>query len=219
MSSNATVTVFDIDGTLVRGTLERGFIAHLMRKRLLGVSGLFRSLLFAFRYWPRFGLHVFKRNKAYLGGLSVAAVREQAKMYVADAWLARRKEPIWQRLEAHQQRGDEVILMSGTLAALADELAQCLGIQTVIATTCDVVGDGYGTAPPHRHPFAQEKAALLRTHLHAQRSRYSTIVAYGDSIHDQYLFDLADQVFCVDPDAKLRQLAQREQYTIIKGKD
>jgi FMN phosphatase YigB (HAD superfamily) len=62
------LAIFDIDGTLVRGSSERLFWRYLAARGRQGPKQVFSYLLFLLRYLPTGGIHTIKKNKAYLCG-------------------------------------------------------------------------------------------------------------------------------------------------------
>lgn len=215
ISPGVTYAVFDIDGTLVKGSLERGFILYLIRRRLLGWFSLWQSIRYLVRGFSRDRGHVFKTNKAYLAGLSTRRVAEEAGLFVENEWLRRGKRVVVDKLRAHVAKGDTVVLLSGTLSYLADAVATHLDVKSVIATICSETEGVFDTASPLQHPFGPAKARLLANWLQRDSTEVRSVVAYGDSIYDRFVFDMANDVICVDPDVRLRRLAAMRRYTIL----
>ena len=66
-------------------------MAWLLRRGHLGPYQVLSMVWFVLRWFPRFGRHVFKKNKAYLNGLPVSLVADEAREFVAsmpdDDWI------------------------------------------------------------------------------------------------------------------------------------
>src|SRR5687768_7840006 len=75
-SSPLVVAVFDVDRTLVPvTTTERIFIRYLLRKRVLGLGAVARTLLFmakSLRLRKTSPFEAIRRERAYLAGLHYA---------------------------------------------------------------------------------------------------------------------------------------------------
>jgi HAD superfamily hydrolase (TIGR01490 family) len=210
-----TLAIFDIDGTLVRGSTERRFWRYLFARRRQGPRQILAGAWFLVRYLPRYGIHVAKKNKAYLVGLTTAEVAALAADFVAREALPRLHEPAVQRLQQHLRSGDTVALLSGTLEPIARALAEHLGVQHVRATACAERDGRYLAHPPVVHPFGAQKvrsaaelAAELRTDL-----RLAT--AYADSVHDLTLLEAVGSPVAVRPDRHLLRAARANAWDVI----
>ena len=210
-----TLAIFDIDDTLIRGSTERRFWRYLFAQRRQGPRQLLAGAWFLVRFLPRYGIHVAKKNKAYLVGLETADVAALAADFVASEVLPRLYEPAVQRLQQHLRAGDTVALLSGTLEPIARALAEHLGVQHVRATACAQRDGRYLAQPPVVHPFgalklglAAELAARLGTDL-----RLAT--AYADSTHDLKLLEAVGSPVAVRPDRKLLRAARAKAWDMI----
>jgi HAD superfamily hydrolase (TIGR01490 family) len=210
-----TLAIFDIDGTLVRGSTERRFWRYLFARGRQGPRQVLAYVWFLLRYLPRYGTHVAKKNKAYLVGLTIDEIDKLAAEFVTAEILPQLYEPAMERLHQHQRHGDAVALLSGTLEPIARALAAHLGVEHVCATVC-VERDGrYLALPPERHPFGAEKlelAADLAARLGTDLRRTS---AYGDSAHDLALLEAVGSPVAVWPDQRLLHAARARDWDVI----
>jgi len=87
------LAIFDIDGTLVRGSSERMFWRYLAARGRQGPRQIFAYLLFLLRYLPTGGIHTIKKNKAYLCGLQSTEVEALAAEFVNTRLMKRLYEP------------------------------------------------------------------------------------------------------------------------------
>src|SRR6185503_10956454 len=76
------LAIFDIDGTLVRGSSERLFWRYLLMHGRQGPRQILAYLLFLVRYLPTCGIVTVKKNKAYLCGLRADDVAGLARDFV-----------------------------------------------------------------------------------------------------------------------------------------
>jgi HAD superfamily hydrolase (TIGR01490 family) len=210
-----TLAIFDIDGTLVRGSTERRFWRYLAKRGRLGPRQVAAYVYFLARYWPVFGVEVGKKNKAYLAWLRSDDIRALAGEFVVSEVVPLLYEPAVQRLRQHLLRGDAVALLSGTLEPIAAALADYLGVAHLRATVC-VERDGrYRAEVPEMHPFAASKvfaAADLAAEL-GQELRQAA--AYGDSRHDLALLKAVGTAVAVQPDEQLAEAAAANDWEVI----
>lgn len=209
------LAIFDIDGTLVRGSSERQFWRFLARRGRQGPSQILSYLLFLVRYLPTGGIHTIKKNKAYLTGLHRVDVEALAREFVVARLSRRLFQPAVQRLEQHLLRGDTVVLMSGTLDPIARALAGHLGVRIVCATLCSERHGRYLAQPPEIHPFGAAKLSLARQLAEQLGAKLENATAYGDSAQDLFLLDAVGEPVAVAPDRHLLETALAKDWEII----
>lgn len=208
--------LIDVDGTLIQGPYsESRFFRHLLTRGLLGPRQLAASVAFLPRYGLRYGRHVFKKDKAYVSGLSVAAVEAVAAEFV-DTILLRQVNPaLRQRLDRHAQAGDILALLTGTPEFIARPLAEHLSIPHVVATVCDQADGRFTAQPPRRHPFSAGKVTGAEELCWLLDIPLSQCVAYADSIYDLPLMERVCRAVAVAPDNALRSHAGQRGWEIM----
>lgn len=206
------LAIFDIDGTLVTGaSTEKRFFVELLRRGRIGPRQVLGALWFLLRYTPRYGRHVFKKNKAWLAWLPEAEVRALAEAWVRERLATSWFEPCCARLRRHQENGDTVVLLSGTPQFIAEAIARALGVAQVIGSDCVVERGRFRARPPRRHPFREEKLALVAALLRG----HEATVAYADSNYDLPLLAAAGTAVAVRPDETLAAHAAAAGWEII----
>lgn len=210
------LAIFDIDGTLIRGGSERLFWRYLAARGRQGPRQILAFLLFMIRYLPVGGIHTPRKNKAYLCGLAVDDVAVLARDFVAERLIDRLYEPAVQRLRQHQNRGDIVVLMSGTLHPIARALADHLGADYVCATVTSQRNGVFLAQPPEMHPYDAAKLNLVSRLAAELRFDLRQVTAYGDSKRDLFLLDAVGEPVAVQPDAKLLEVALERDWEIIQ---
>lgn len=210
-----TLAIFDIDGTLVRGSTERRFWRYLLAHRRQGPRQMLAYVWFLLRFLPRYGVHVAKKNKAYLVGLATDDVEALAAEFVAHDILPRLCGPAVERLHQHLRRGDTVALLSGTLGPIARALASHLGVEHVCATVCAERQGRYLARPPERHPFGAEKLELAAQLAASLGTDLRSTSAYGDSAHDLALLEAVGSPVAVWPDQRLLLAARAKDWDVI----
>jgi HAD superfamily hydrolase (TIGR01490 family) len=212
------LVIFDIDGTLVRGSSERLFWRYLWARKRQGPRQLLAFLAFFVRYLPIGGIHTSKKNKAYLTGFEAAEVEQLAADFVAVDLTRALYEPALTRLKAHLKRGDLVLLMSGTLQPIARALGDALGVEHVLATLCAESRGRLRAWPPARHPFGSAKVAFAREFAHQHGFDLGTVVAYSDSRDDIELLEAVGVPVIVRPDRTLLARALERNWELLSAK-
>lgn len=213
------LAIFDVDGTLVAGkSTEKRFIGWMLRRRHIGLRQLLAAAWFVVRWFPRYGRHVFRKNKAWLSGLAEDAVADEAAAFFTEKlhdedWIA----PAVAELRRHLERGDTVVLLSGSPQPIVDLLSRQFGVAEGLGTQCDVVHGRYTAAPATRHPFFDDKVALLSRICEQYGVAEKDVHAYADSRFDIPLLSRVGHPAAVCPDRRLAEWAMANNSRIIQN--
>jgi len=212
------LVLLDLDGTLLAGpSSEQLFILHLLRNGVLDARRIAAATAFLLRHARRYGLEVWKKDKAYLTGLEVARVAAMAEDLVRGTLLSRIRPRMRARMDAHRAAGDTPALLTGSLEIIARPLARALGIRHVRATRCAVAGGRFAADPPLCHPHDTGKLPPARELAAETGLPLEEAAAYGDSVHDIPLLEAVAHPVAVYPGPGLARTARRRGWEILDG--
>ena len=118
-------------------------------------------------------------------------------------------------IEQHRQQGDTLLIITATNSFLTEPIAEQLGIEHLIATDPEMV-DGRFTGKVAGTPsFQHGKVSRLQSWLNEHRQTLAGSIFYSDSHNDLPLLEKVDTPVAVDPDDKLRQVAQARGWKIL----
>lgn len=217
MSSAAKIgAFFDLDGTLLPApSLEWRFISWQLAHDEFSGRNLARWLGWCAKNILCDRTAALDGNKLYLAGLPTSLVKGWARSLEMNP-------PVFctdgmGRLIWHYRQGHRPILVSGTLAPLARELARHLPCPIEIcATELDAL-DGVWTgwlAGEHMSAWAKARAAMAQAALH--RLDLSRSFAYGNDASDIPLLELAGHRLAVNPTASLSRAARKRGWPVSK---
>ena len=199
-----TLAIFDIDGTLVRGSTERRFWRYLVARRRQGprqISGLclvpaaLSAALWHSRRQEEQGLS----RRAHDGRRGSAGGRFRGERGRAAASQPGRPAPA--TTSATRRHGGAALRHARADRACARAPARSgARVRDGLRRTRD---GRYLARPPRRHPFGAEKLALaaeLATRLGTDLRHAS---AYADSAHDLELLEAVGSPVAVWPDQRL----------------
>ncbi len=210
------LALFDIDGTLLNGpSSEKRFMLWLFLKGRIGPIRLLAYALFALRYFPRYGLEVFAKNKSLFWRRTVRSAETLAREWAAKGLENALHGPCLERLRTHQQRGEIVVLLSGTPSVLADAIAARLGVDNVVATRCSVHAGRYRFAPPIVHRVGEAKLAAARDLCARFETTLADTAAYGNSLSDLPLLGACGIPVAVNPDSALAAIAREKGWEVV----
>jgi HAD superfamily hydrolase (TIGR01490 family) len=216
---------FDIDGTLLaKPSLERRFFWDLQRRGEIPIVNCLRWIAETFRLGLRDVRGATHANKTYLRGVSPQILSE-SKFPNCAAWLPEFFPAAVQRVWWHALRGDSIVLLSGTLAPLAEIVKYALerellwrGVETkisVLATQLEIregrcTGRVAGVAM-----FGEEKALAAKEFGRARNISLTQCSAYGDSPLDRWLLASVGHPFAINPTRRLRRIAKLHAWQIL----
>ncbi len=214
------VWVFDVEGTLTSGETWQGvgrwleqngrraayrrfFLAHLPGA-LLAKAGLINKRRYQNKWMQD------------LAGLFAGMTREEVERMAAwvaeeELW-ARRREEVLAELRAGLEAGVRVVLASGTYAPVLEAFARRIGegVQT-LGTPLACQGGVCPPRPAGEVNVGREKARRVLELLGRPPDR-----AYGDTVSDLPLLELAREPVAVYPDRRLFELARARGWRVIR---
>ena len=114
-----------------------------------------------------------------------------------------------------RDEGHDVVLVSGALDFLMTRLADYLGATHVIANRLEIK-DNFATGRLLRPVVAgPEKARLVREHAREHGHDLDECFAYSDSYSDVPMLSVVGHPAAVNPDLRLRRLAQAYGWPVI----
>ncbi|MEU3064350.1 HAD-IB family hydrolase [Streptomyces subrutilus] len=131
-------------------------------------------------------------------------------------------EPVLSALHRHRAAGDLVVLVSGSLPALLEPLADQVGAHHILCTEpeTDPATDTYTgrlVRRPHQPMIGRAKADAVRLFAAAHRIDLAASTAYGDHVSDAPLLETTGRGVRVGCDPVLRQLGARAGWGYLPG--
>ncbi|HEY2822393.1 MAG TPA: HAD-IB family hydrolase [Candidatus Acidoferrum sp.] len=217
-SNGARVAAFfDIDGTLLPlPSLEKRFVAELRQEGLISAGNYLQWLVNAIRLAPRGVSHSIHGNKAYLRNVPVRVLSFRQFAFFPDAI---------RRVAWHASQGHSVILVSGTLDLLAQQVALALTLRLamrgvtakigVCATRAERIDGRYTGKIVDAATFAEEKMIAMRRIARENDFDLARCYAYGDSAHDRWMLGAVGKPAAVNPSRELRSIAMLRHWPIF----
>lgn len=205
--------IFDVDGTMIEGSMERIFIRFLWKRGILRPAD-FLNLAGGALDALAAGRSPFLANKAYLRGRPAQAVRRLAhECFEAEIGPLLLPAAV-ARLRWHQDSGHYVILISGSLDVLLEPLAESLGVRARIGTRLEtdsrtrlLTGRVVGL-----HPHGRAKQRCLADINSFGIFDLKRSFAYADRYADRFLLSSVGNPVAVNADPDLRRLVEKRDW-------
>lgn len=206
---------FDLDGTIVDGDSEWHFFVYLLKQKKIRFKQFFSGVYFLLRWFLKYKLHVFVKNKSYLAGLEKSEVCNMAERFVQENIIHKIRPNIKAIIDEHLKNKDRLILITGTHEFLGKFVAKYLGIEEVYGTECVYQEGRFTRWPPKLHPFAKTKLNIAESVCQKYNENIKNTTAYGNSRNDFYILNGVGTAIAVTPDKKLKKIAQKMHWKII----
>lgn len=118
-------------------------------------------------------------------------------------------------VESHRQRGHELMIVTATNSFITRPIAETLGIKTLLACEGEMVDGSYTGEPRGTPTYQHGKVTRLLEWLSTASETLEGAWFYSDSHNDLPLLELIDNPVAVDPDDRLRVMAQQNGWPVI----
>jgi phosphoserine phosphatase len=217
-----SIAFFDIDGTLLpHPSLERRFFWNLFRAGKIPVGNYFRWAAEMFRHGGAEFSVAAQCNKTYLRGVWSGVISEMSR---ETRWVPEFFPAALQRVWWHALHGDTIVLVTGTLAPLAEIVKSALerelllrGVETrisIIATQLTIQAGCWTGRVSGSPMFGEAKAAAIRGFAQARADSLQECAAYGDHLLDQFMLEAVGNRIAVNPTLGLRRVALRKGWLV-----
>jgi HAD superfamily hydrolase (TIGR01490 family) len=211
---------FDLDRTLIRRSSVLALAPSFRSRGLISRLDLARSALWQLLFVTR-GASAERVRSAAEDGMKILAgfsVQEMQTL-VGDAMEPVLRplvyaEPL-QLIQHHKERGEKVYVVSATLQEIVEHIADDLGLDGAIGSTCEIV-DGVYTGKSLRAAHGEGKADALRTLAAKANLDLDASTAYSDSYSDMPFLEAVGHPVAVNPDRRLRRIARARGWPTIR---
>jgi len=209
--------IFDVDHTLLDGSTGKELAVICVRRKLVPVSILWKSLALYFRY--RIGLlpqSVLHTEIYALRGISLQALSEVAEE-IFDSHI---KPKLFLRalefIREERRAGRTVLLATSAPEFIVQPLADCLDIEYLLATKFEVE-DGLLTGRFQGEPvFGRGKEQRVLEFIQRQNDDLACSSFYSDSCFDLPLLERVKEPHVINPDLKLRRVARKRGWPVYR---
>lgn len=215
---NAVAAYFDLDGTLLNASSEKTLAGHLARRRpwripwgtVAWTAGFLSNLLRGRAVYDA------ARNRGHFS-LASWEVLEHHSSHLAEKRLKPCIPPeAWEKLAWHREQGHRLVLVTATVAPMAEAMGRVLGMDAV-----------YGCGPPERTgilsgsergwsvPRRKGKVPVVQADAEANGHDLAACYGYGNTLADSWFMALCGHAIAVSPEKALRRHAEENGWDIV----
>jgi HAD superfamily hydrolase (TIGR01490 family) len=206
-----------MDRTLVRAHTARLYTRYRRARGEVGVGYSVRVGWWLLCY--SLGLvdapSVARRALAEYAGASEAEHAESCRRWFPEYVLPHVTPEGRRAVARHRAAGERVLLVTGATRYIAGPLAEELGIEDLVCSEVEVDPQGTFTGRVHEPLcFAEGKLERARRALRERGERLEDATFYSDSITDLPLLAAVGEPVAVNPDLRLRRVAEQRGWRV-----
>jgi HAD superfamily hydrolase (TIGR01490 family) len=215
----AAAAFFDLDRTLIRRSSVLALAGTFRQRGLISRVDLAKSAFWQVLFGLR-GASAERVRRASEDGMRILdgfSVKEMQEL-VGDAM-----EPVLRPLvfdeplhlvRRHREQGERVYIVSATLQEIVQHIADDLGFDGAVGSTCEIV-DGVYTGRSLRAAHGEGKAQAIRELAASDRLDLAECTAYSDSHTDVPFLEAVGHPVAANPDRQLRRLARERGWPVV----
>lgn len=218
------VAIFDFDGTLYSKETFQVMMAHLKNhpEHSLRYRKFYRAIMPPYighksKIYPEAKMRA-RSVQAYLMALETFSRKELEQFFgeIADKMPDDMNSRVMERLQKHVADNVYIMLVSGAFMPLLHAVTDKMPIQKIIGTEIHYKDGVLDHLTPVTHIQGSLKTKKIHEALDGQKIDWPNSFAYGDSFSDLAVLELVGNPVAVQPEPRLRTVAEQRQWEIIQ---
>ena len=209
---------FDLDGTLLNASSEKTLTAYLARRRpwripwgaVAWTSGFITNMIRGRAVYDA------ARNRGHLSLASWDVLERYSRLLANEKLKAFIPPQAWEKLAWHREQGHRLVLVTATVAPMAEAMADVLGMDAVYGCGPEVregilSGSERGWSVPRR----KGKVPVVMRDAEQNGHDLTKCYGYGNTLADSWFMALCGHPIAVSPEGTLRRHAQANDWEIV----
>ncbi|KFE55798.1 HAD family hydrolase [Pseudomonas syringae] len=212
------LALFDLDNTLLGGDSDHAWGDYLCERGILDTATYkTRNDEFYQDYlagtldltaYLNFTLEI-------LGRTAMAQLDEWHRDFMRDCIEPIMLPKALELIAKHREAGDRLVVITATNRFVTAPIVAQLGIDTLLATECEIIDGRYSGRTTDVPCFREGKVTRLNRWLEENQLSLEGSYFYSDSLNDLPLLEQVANPVAVDPDPKLRAEAESRGWPVI----
>ncbi|WP_122575946.1 HAD family hydrolase [Pseudomonas viridiflava] len=212
------LALFDLDNTLLGGDSDHAWGDYLCRRGILDTASYkTRNDEFYQDYlagtlnmtdYLNFTLEI-------LGATEMEQLAQWHREFMRDCIEPIMLPKAMELIAKHRAAGDKLVVITATNRFVTAPIVERLGIETLLATGCEMIDGRYTGRTTGIPCFREGKVTRLNLWLEENAFSLEDSYFYSDSMNDLPLLEQVANPVAVDPDPKLRAEAEQRGWPVI----
>ena len=214
-----TIAIFDLDNTLLNGDSDHSWGQFLVDNQWVNADTFRAANDTFYRQYQDGTLDIHEYLTFALTPLAQhddATLAQWHRHFMRDYIEPMILPPAEALIERHRRAGDTLMIITATNSFVTAPIASRLGIPHLLASEAERDNNGRYTGRPCGIPcFQQGKVQRLQQWLADNSQQLDGAYFYSDSHNDLPLLQQVDHPVAVDPDDRLRRVAEDSGWPVI----
>lgn len=209
---------FDLDRTILSVNSATSLVKESLDRRMMTPGqyrhAIYLSILYKLEW--RDTTRILHKMLSWLNGLSKAKVEQLCRDVWQSTLLDLVRSEILSEFEFHRRQNGGLILLSSATSFVCEPVVEDLKMDALV---CSHIKENNGVltgVPEGKLVFGREKKHRLLDYCKAEGQNAHDAWYYGDSISDRHVLEAVGNPVCVDPDRKLKRLADKKGWKILE---
>ncbi len=211
------VALFDVDGTLIRGSSSFAAARFMFRRGMIGPRHMMLGLWYAMLH----GLGLTGYERMYeisirvFVGMRVDELLKLSRLCFEECIFSMFLTGALEEVKEQRELGRQIVLVSAGPRYLVQVIGEWLQADAVITAGPLIKDDRVTDVLDGPLCSSEGKVQRAREYLRQRDMVLGDCVYYGDSINDLPLLEMAGQAIAVNPDPRLKRVARSRGWAIL----
>jgi HAD superfamily hydrolase (TIGR01490 family) len=213
-----SLSIFDLDNTLLSGDSDHGWGQFLVRKNIVDRESYETDNNKFFEQYNQGTLDIYEYSAFSFKPLSEFSMEELGNLhneFMLEVIRPMMGDKAKCLVNQHKQQGHILLVITATNSFITRPIVEAFGIENLLATDPKIVNGRYTTEIDGIPCFQDGKVRRLENWLEQNNISLAGSCFYSDSINDLPLMEIVETAIAVDPDEKLAAVARQRGWQII----
>ena len=214
------IVFFDLDLTLSKAISGRALAKAALKHGLMKGSDIATALSYGALYRLRLvdPVKIIGRMTSWVKGISEKQLGDLCSEVFIKVMLPSLHTEAFEEIKMHKADNARTVILSSSLWPICRAVADHMGIDDVICSELEAENGILTGRPKGNLCFGNEKLVRLRKYCEKLNSSPSLAWYYGDAVIDAPALSIVGNPVCINPDKKLRRMAEEKNWRIYLWK-
>ena len=219
MAVNKKLAIFDLDHTILKCNSDHSWLDYLMNKQFIKKEEYFDQNAEFQRRFKKGDVNYrdyYEFTIQYLKGKSDDYISDIRSDFMIEVIEPSINIYALRLIHKHYEKGEELLLASGTTSIIADSIAKRLEFKNVVCTKCEQKNNTFTGRIENPPSLGEGKLKNVQAWMEKNKFLdFKNTTFYSDSILDMPLLEKVEKPVAVNPDNDLYRVSQNLGWEII----